>query len=176
MRQECGRRGGKTSHRRTETLSLSLPPPCLVLHAVRDVLDPSLRVESLPLRPSSTLMLFGKSYTLVSMSAKTGTAHRGHWIACVKTTTGWYQIDDATVSPIQDLSQMTNGVHFLYEEIDTPLFTLDPQGLPNPNNRCWANAFTQVVRYSPTFASRIGITGRLPSVNELLALIDPTTV
>jgi hypothetical protein len=132
-------------------------------------------VERLPIRPSQQLVMFGKVYKLVSMSIKTGPTARGHWMACVNTTTGWYLISDADpISRVPDISRITNGVQFIYEESDVPLFEIDKQGLENSSYRCWANTFTQMVRYSPTFGSMIGITGRLPSFNELFGLIDQT--
>jgi hypothetical protein len=138
------------------------------------ILNPNTIVEELPVHPTPTLTIFGKIYKLVSMSIKTGTQTQGHWMACVNTTTGWYQMNDTKVVRIPDISKVQNGVQFIYEAENVPLFVIDQAGLPNPSWRCWANTFTQMIRYSPTFAATIGITGRLPSYNELFSLVDRT--
>lgn len=168
--------GGKTSHMMIKILPTSTPIPCIVLAVVRNelFLQPRATVESLPVRPSLYLTIFTKRYKLVSFSIKTGSQTRGHWMACVNTTTGWYLMDDGNVTRIEDIKQVTNGVQFVYEEEDMPLFAIDKTGLENPGLRCWANTFTQMVRYAPTFASTLGITGRLPTFNELFGLIDQT--
>jgi hypothetical protein len=160
-----------------QTFPLESPSPCLVLTVCRQsqLHSPNVPTEDLPIRPSETVTLFGRPYHLVSMTIQKGHPSGGHWKACVKTTTGWFMLDDKhrphSVQNISDISTITNGVHFIYQEAGIPLFPFDRQCLQNQGNRCWANAFSQIVRYSAVFASRIGIVGRLPSFNELLCLM-----
>jgi hypothetical protein len=173
-RSQCT--NGTTSHVMRKTSPLNKPPPCFVVSVQRLELShsPDTQVEELPVSPSKSISIFGKRYKLVSMSIKTGTQSRGHWMACVNTTTGWYRMDDSKVTSVPDITKVRNGVQFIYEEEDVPLLAIDKQGLENKTWRCWANTFTQMVRYSPTFAATIGITDRLPSFNDLWCLVDRT--
>jgi hypothetical protein len=177
-RSECKASGGKTSHRMLKTMPTHSPPPYLIVRVVRNDLymDAALTVEDVPVRPSPRLTMFGKEYKLVSMAIKTGPSNRGHWMACVNTRSGWYLMNDsAPIQQIRDISKITNGVQFIYEEVDIPLFEIEMEGLENLKSfRCWANTFTQMVRYSPTIGSLIGITGRPASFNELFGLVDRT--
>jgi hypothetical protein len=170
LRDQCGD-GGKTSHRMLKSMKMPSSPPVMIISVVRNAMFmvPGMTIEKLPIKPSTRLSMFGKEYQLVSMAIKTGTSSGGHWVACVHTTTGWYRISDMDpITSIRDITKITNGVQFIYEEIGVPLFEIDKQGLVNTSVRCWANTFTQMIRYAPTFGSLIGITGRLPSFNELL--------
>jgi hypothetical protein len=175
-RQQCP--GGLVDRRVWKTMALEEPPECLVISVVRSELQQNrdLTVQELPVIPSERIMFFGTIYHLVTFGTKTGTRQEGHWTARVKTTSGWYNIDDEIVAPvpISSITNETNGVLFIYQRAEVPLLPIDEEGgLKNSNSkRCWANAFIQMIRYSAVFASRIGIVGRLPTVKELFCLID----
>ena len=166
---------GLSSHRILFTHPSDRPPACLVLSVVRD-LRPTQTVESFPLQPSEVVSFFGFRYRLVSFSLKSGSPRGGHWTACVRTKTGWFLFDDhCPARKIHDVHQLTNGVQFIYEretQPDLAFFSLVDEGLVNPGNRCWANTFTQMVRYCPTLASLIGVTHRIPTFNELRLLLS----
>jgi hypothetical protein len=172
-RSQCP--GGIATQRVRKTSSLDSSPDCLVLSVVRAELysDTRLTVQKLPVHPSESLLFFGHNYELVSIGTKSGTKQDGHWMACVKTTTGWFQMNDMRITGIADIATITNGVHFIYQHERTPLLPLAREGLPNKSaKKCWANTFLQMIRYSAIMASRIGVLGRLPSFPELFCLVD----
>ena len=155
-------------------------PPFLVISAVRSNLweDPTQKMEEPQnaLVPSESVTIFNKKYRLSSMSIKFGPADAGHWVACVRTTTGWYMMNDMRVVPITDITKHTNGVQFIYDDAELPLFDIG-KGLPNPSTNwmCWSNTFQQMVKYSAGISQKIGVESRAPTDMELFSLIDLET-
>lgn len=134
-------------------------------------------IEDMPIRPSEYITLYGNRYQLVSFAAKSGSHDGGHWTSIVKTKNNqWYQWSDEVCTSVKNIETMRNGVVFLYQKVHYPLFDINmSEGLNNPRFKCWANAFSQTLRYSSYIAESIGVThGRCASFAELLALVDPT--
>ena len=169
-RDRCS--SGFTQYMRFDFTPINPRPTCVLLGVTRLEVFSGSRVEEFPITPSESLTIFDKRYKLTCMSIKSGTQARGHWIACVHTKTGWYKFDDLRVSAIPDIREIKNGVQFIYEEEDIPLLPVERVGLPNNSFGCWANTFTQMIRYSPTFAQIIGSPNVLPTFTDLLSLID----
>ena len=141
---------------------------CVVIQVVRSQLAHSgSGVEDVHVLPSLRLHLRGRTFRLVSVACKTGSAGGGHWVAYANTIAGWFLLNDLCVTPVPSMDHVMNGVLFLYEDVEIPLFDHLPTGLTNSGVCCWANTFAQMVRYSPSVANAIGITGRISSFVEL---------
>jgi hypothetical protein len=129
-------------------------------------------VENTPICTSESTELFGKRYRLVSVAAKTGSMNHGHWISYVNTPYGWYLINDNVTSRVDNIRSVRNGVLFIYQMEHYPLYNIE-QGIENDGQQCWANTFSQIMRYSSYVGESIGVLDRLPTFKELLTLIDP---
>jgi hypothetical protein len=132
-------------------------------------------VQDIKVCPSVTIDLFGIEYRLVSFIAKLGPYDHGHWVSYVHTDDHkWYLFDDnKPPMQIESIGAIGNGVVFIYQQASYPLLSLDPHGtLPNSRNLCWANSFSQAIRYSSAVGESIGVIGRLSTFSELLSVVD----
>jgi hypothetical protein len=159
---------------------------CIILNVLRrDMTDTfgrpnGARVDDIPVIPSEHIMHFGVKYNLVSFATKTGTSSSGHWTSVVKTVDDnnnvhWYEWSDAECTRVDRISKKTSGVMFVYQKECYPLFQIEEsEGLYNNGYKCWANAFCQMMRYSSYVGESIGVKDRMPTFQELMALLDTT--